>query len=1474
MKIMKKRTIMKLSRTILSAVLSVALLAASGAELPAVYAAEAVEGPGSVQDDSAAATDGSGQTEENKTSQNGDSMAGNDVSGENKEDAGTGNDASGENKEDSGAENSGSQTGDGTDHAGSAPDGNTEDGTGAGDRTDQNPSEDSTSDKEAGEDTGTGEPETPEEEPEEETANPEGTDTDKTDADEAEPGDTDMDETDTGVTDTKDTEETVSENDLDEREEAAEEDSAEFSDMPSGYGLTSLQKELKAGMAADLRSFNEDEEGETFAEGEVITFAGSEEEAELIAQAYRAEIVSFDMGVLALKLRPENTVRSALEAAADTDNNLPPVWPNYHRELFGEIAADTENDSPLLAAYEQALNAMGGYDDPYLKPSSSMYQWFHTTIGSPYAWNAGYKGAGIKVGVIDSGVDANADLDANVFGKKDFCDGTEDAADYIGHGTHVAGIIAALGNGEKGVGVAPQAQIFNARVYGKDSSKSGYDATVIAAINYLIGEENNATGREVSNTSARVDIINMSLGGPGSSSAFQTVIDKAYQKGVIVFGATGNHGGSLAMYPASYNHVIGVAATDTNNERAYFSNYGSSADLSAPGVKIYSTYGSDYGSLQGTSMACPVAAGEAAVILSGQDSLASLAGKSGKARVDAVTNLMRSNTIAAGSGMGKGITSLPKVFKLSTAATKPNAPEITIVPDSTKQSVTVTVQAEEGMKLCYTTNGKNPVWQSDMTDQAESVPSGTDTGQNGTDYDGTIYVGSDRTTFTIDCSGAAKGTVKAIAVNAAGVTGTVMSKSYTLSPYVTEITISGAAKVERGKSIQLTASVSPTFAANKKVTWELQTEQGTPADASKIKISAGGKVTAAQAADLGAYTVIARAQDGGNSTQRYSIQVVEAGTAIRSLAFDKKMTKELWLTQDVPEPTLALTPSLIAEEKNADGTLMQIDSARLGDRVVWTSNKPAVATVDDKGVVTARAAGTATITAKANDSGNKKAAVTITVKQAVTEITITNDKGKTEDHLFTVAAGKSVTLKTVLNPAKPANKKVVWSIDSGTSDVTINKTTGKITVKAGAPAGTYTVTAAAADGKGAAASRSIKVCSGAIGEIRLSKTKTKLYTKYVDDGRTNTETITATIRGANGAADFDPNAYEVTSSKESVVKASATSNADGTVSITLVTTGNMYGKANVIIAATDGSRKKASCAVTVAGGITKAEFQDDSRKKVSSLTLFRAGTNSNVNTATLQVSIGASDGANRSAYEVTSSNPQLVAVETDKEKNQVTLTASGKFTGKAKITLLATDGSKKKAVCTVTVGNPASKINIAPKAGTTAYVAPGRSLQLKATMETEYGAPVSRAVAWSLPAGAEDEGITVNSAGKVSVAGNVTKIGKIKITATAKDGSGVSESYSIIVTTPTTFIKKMGDITGKGIKTLSITSNCTSFISCSSSNPDILSPKITYKPYNPNTKVGGTGTVQFVAAKKGTAIITLKALDSTDHTYKIMIKVN
>jgi thermitase len=180
--------------------------------------------------------------------------------------------------------------------------------------------------------------------------------------------------------------------------------------------------------------------------------------------------------------------------------------------------------------------------------------------------------------------------------------------DDYGHGTHVAGIAAAAANNGTGItGVAPGARIMPIKVL--DQFGTGWYSDIAAGIIYA------------ADNGARV--INLSLGGTADSQTLRAAVDYARSRGALVVAATGNTGGAI-LYPAAYDPVLAVAATDQSDQIAYFSNRGPQVDVAAPGVDIYSTWPwvSGYFTKSGTSMAAPHVAGLAALIRSERPDLA------------------------------------------------------------------------------------------------------------------------------------------------------------------------------------------------------------------------------------------------------------------------------------------------------------------------------------------------------------------------------------------------------------------------------------------------------------------------------------------------------------------------------------------------------------------------------------------------------------------------------------------------------------------------------------------------------------------------------------------------------------------------------------------------------------------------------------------------------------------------------------
>lgn len=1064
----------------------------------------------------------------------------------------------------------------------------------------------------------------------------------------------------------------VSENDLEENgKEEKENELGEFSDMPAEYQLSAAQQLEKQTLAGEVENICTGEEGILYAAGQIIVEAGSREEAETIAEAYHAELKGYENGLALLKLQGGTTVASAVKTAASMKNRLPAVWPNYYRyphtedgvvtkdsanivlkELEYEVdgsenpADNAEEEAPALEAYAKAI-----YNDPALVMTDAHYQWQHVAVGSVYAWAEGYTGAGVKVAILDTGVKADhEDLsiagEANATGSA-VVTSSGAAADANGHGTHVAGIVGAKANNAKGgAGVAPGATLYAVNVL-SGGEYGGTDWAIMQGI-----KQAQAWG---------VDIINMSLGGPGYNATCQKVITDAYNDGIAIFVSAGNDGVNCVNYPACYDDVICVAAVDPAFSRADFSTYGSWVDLCAPGVGIWSSYkDGKYYSMDGTSQASPVAAGEAAVILAGDASLKEMA--RGSARVDALEKKMKANVVrASGSQIGVGVTSLTKVFNLTTAAVKPKAPTIDVKPDdaSKAQMVTVTIKAQGGMDIYYTDNGKNPVYK-----------------------DGAADVNTKKYSQAFSISNAAKGTIKAIAVNESGVSGPVKSVSFTLKPDVSSITISGVDRIAAGKNVQLAAEVLPAYAANKKVDWKLYTADGAEATAAKdkISISAAGKVTAKSGVAVGAkYTARASAKDGSGKFGEFVLTVVD-GLKIKSVKFSQRsLTLEIPKTDD---PNCDLSKLLTAEL--SDGKAAEAADFK------WSSSNKTIAAVNENGRIQPLKAGRVTITALANDSSGKKATCAVTVKQLATSIQITGTSA--------VAAGKSVSYKATIAPANVSLKKVVWSVTDNATNaepakdtgVSINKNNGKLTTKATSK-GTYTIKAAAADNSGIAATKVISLCDGAIKTIAFEQAADKrvtIFRRAVNAATKTSAVVRIKIEGTNVRADLD--AYDVVNSNPGVATATA-SRTGNLISLTVTATGRAAGKTNITLAAADGSGKKATCAVTVSNPVTKVH--------ISSTTKTSSGYN----------------------YDETHINMLVVK---------------------------------------------------------------GKSIQLKATLESEYGAITNKKVKWSntIPA---NSGITMSASGRIT-AKKDAKNTVFMVKAEAADGGGASATYVVATADPAT----------------------------------------------------------------------------------------
>lgn len=305
-------------------------------------------------------------------------------------------------------------------------------------------------------------------------------------------------------------------------------------------------------------------------------------------------------------------------AAFAAENN---ATVTYRYDLINGIAIDVQGDA---AAKLGALRNVK-YVEKNIMFQATLDQ-AAPIIGAPQVWDLGYTGKGIKVALVDSGIDgSHPDLKGRIVGWKDFAEGKTTPYDDFGHGTHCAGIIGGNGNASQGKykGIAPEVQYIGIKVLGKDGS--GSLDNILAGINYA------------AQTDARV--ISMSLGSSTHSQAMDDAVHKAVQAGKVVVCAAGNSGPGAKTIgcPADAPDAITVGATDKSDVVASFSSRGPNRDgtvkpdVSAPGKDIVSTRATGtndgkaintyYLSMSGTSMATPMVSGAIADLLQKQPNL-------------------------------------------------------------------------------------------------------------------------------------------------------------------------------------------------------------------------------------------------------------------------------------------------------------------------------------------------------------------------------------------------------------------------------------------------------------------------------------------------------------------------------------------------------------------------------------------------------------------------------------------------------------------------------------------------------------------------------------------------------------------------------------------------------------------------------------------------------------------------------------
>ncbi len=943
---------------------------------------------------------------------------------------------------------------------------------------------------------------------------------------------------------TEEVSEEVSEEATEEVSEEVSEEATEetklFPGLPKTYEagtkILSQRTELQQNISIAFGG----EEGKAYVANQILLLADNEAEAEIYADAFAGELISYSAGVAVVELNQEEdetkvSVKDAVMASLDPVNNLPAAWPNTIYQTYAT--------------------------DPAMNPMDANYQWQHDVADTTYAWEEGYDGEGITVAVLDTGIrlgheDLNpAKVHCTSHDKEELIEkwkweyrGEEFDYDlspddlYVGHGTHVSGIIAAVAdNGKGGAGIAPGVELLSCNVFMADWGASTDD--IIEGIAWA--QENGA------------DIINMSLGGIVYNGIFAKAVKNAYDNGVAVFCAAGNDNTATYQYPASYPGAVSIAALDKGLQKAYFSCYGSKIRYAFPGVDVYSTsnmYTDDYAGIyelatngycmnSGSSMASPVGAGVAAVVLDYAEANGMLKDLSGAAKVDKLLEIMDSAAVpVATKGLGKGTVSLSKLVGATTFEATPKAPVIkeNKAGKYVASKVEVAFEEQKNVIICYTTDGKNPKFKN-------GVPVGT------------TQVASPNALIM----GKKNITLKAIAVNPqTGLYSKTVTAKYTLAPLPDKIVLDSyvqSAIIAQGGSYTIKASVSPSYAANKKLVYSVRALEG----ATGVTVNNKGVVKAAKNATPGNYRIKVASAENESIYTYFAIKVEAPKKNIVSITSDKD-TYELGVWYSYPIEGIKI-------ETN-DGSVVEADD------LAWTCANNKIATIQegpDGLFVFGLKPGKTKITGAAKDGSNKKITLNIVVDDPVDFVSIGGSK--------VVATGKSITLNVnaysysgVVKKAKDFNWGV-YPVDGG-----VKVKNGKITAVKNAREGFYTIEAVSKDRNHRSATYTIEVTKDAVKSVKVDKKNTKVTLTRVSDTAYSNWIANVPVDINGGTV----NSFDTTIADTGVVRDAYLTYYDTKGYWLYMEAGDSVGTTTVTLKSTDGTNKSVKVKVTVTNPIS------------------------------------------------------------------------------------------------------------------------------------------------------------------------------------------------------------------------------------------------------------------------------------------------
>jgi subtilisin family serine protease len=824
-----------------------------------------------------------------------------------------------------------------------------------------------------------------------------------------------------------------------------------------------------------------------------------------------------------------------------------------HAPMIGAVFGDADEtrlaelnaDSNVVSVEADKFVALQSVRDGVATPASAMraqtVPWGITHVMAPDAWLLGFTGAGVKVGMMDSGGDpTHPDLvwaggyNANTGGTSP-SDWADDVASCNGHGTHVAGTVAARDNSVGVVGVAPDVSLYALKVFVDIGGTCGaWVSAQMLAVQWAV--------------SHGIRVVSASLGGSGGGS-YLTAIQAAADAGTFLVAAAGNDNGGAVEFPAAFAPSIAVSSLSASNTVSSFSSVGPQIQVGAPGENVMSTMpGGGYGTKSGTSMATPHVTGVVALLVQ-QNPGITLAG---------VRQALKNGALDIGpsgfdNGTGWGL--VRAAPSLQGGATAPLT--LSLSPASRNVAIVLGAgaPADNATVTLAGTNASTTAWTATKKKSWTTLITATGTG-NGTVFwsrNATgLAVGTYVDTITVTAPGAASGS-PAVLYDTLRITAVVVPVTLALAPRSRNVAVTqGTNAPSDNATITLTGTNAATTAwsATKKKNWTtLTTASGTGSGLVAWSRSASGLAVGTYVDTI---TVTAPGAASGSPAVLYDTLRVTSVVVPVTLAVAPG-SRNVAVTQGTNAPgdnatitltgTIAATTAWSATKKKSWTTLTTVSGTGSGT-VAWSRSASGLAVGTYVDTITVTAPGAASGSPATIYDTMRITAVVVPVTMAVAprsrNVAVTQGTNAPGDNATVTLTGTNAA-----TTAWNATKKKSWTTlttASGTGSGTVAWSRSASGLAVGTYVDTITVTAPGATGSPGVVYDTMRITAVVV-PVTLAVTPGSRNVEAMQGTAAPNDNATVMLTGTNAAT----TAWSATKKKSWTTLTTATGTGSGAV---------------------------------------------------------------------------------------------------------------------------------------------------------------------------------------------------------------------------------------------------------------------------------------------------------------------------------------